>query len=118
MNALATTGVRLWLIAAALLIASESRPAWAADPPPSADEAAVEARVADLIKQLGAEEFAARESAQAELSQLGLEAFDALHAAQNHNDPEISLRARYLVRSMGVRWFQESDSADVVRILK
>src|SRR5687768_3867007 len=77
-----------------------------------------EARVAALIEQLGAEDFAAREKAQAELAQLGLEAFDTLHAAQNHHDPEIALRARYLVRSMSVRWFSESDSPEVVRILK
>jgi tetratricopeptide (TPR) repeat protein len=76
------------------------------------------ARVAELIQQLGAEDFAARESAQAELAQLGLEAFDALHAAQNDNDPEISLRARHLVRSMSVRWFHESDAPEVVKILR
>jgi tetratricopeptide (TPR) repeat protein len=88
---------------------------------PAADDAgqaALEARIASLIEQLGAEDFAAREKAQAELAQLGLEAFDTLHAAQHHHDPEIALRARYLVRSMSVRWFSESDSPEVVRILK
>ena len=79
---------------------------------------AVDARVAELIQQLGAEEFATREKAQAELGELGLEAFDALHAAQNDNDPEIALRARHLVRSMNVRWFQDSDSPDAVKILR
>ena len=88
------------------------------NPTASADQASHDERVGPLIQQLGAEDFAAREKAQAELAQLGLEAFDALHAAQNHNDPEIALRARHLVRSMAVRWFQESDSPDVVRILK
>src|SRR5690606_13823104 len=53
-----------------------------------------------LIEQLAADDFASRERAQAELSKLGLEAFDALHVAQNHHEPEIALRARYLVRSM------------------
>jgi len=77
-----------------------------------------EARLTELIKQLGAEDFTLRESAQAELAQLGLEAFDALHAAQNDNAPEVSLRARYLVRSMSVRWFHESDSPEVVKILR
>ena len=89
---------------------------------PAADKSAAtakdEARLIDLIKQLGAEDFTMRESAQAELAQLGLEAFDALHAAQNDNDPEVSLRARYLVRSMSVRWFHESDSPEVVKILR
>lgn len=78
----------------------------------------VESRIAGLIQQLGAEDFAAREKAQAQLSQLGLEAFDALHVAQKSNDPEVALRAKHLVRSMSVRWFQDSDSTDVVRILK
>ncbi|MEX2175786.1 MAG: tetratricopeptide repeat protein [Pirellulaceae bacterium] len=76
-----------------------------------------EGELADLIKQLGAEDFAARETAQSKLAQLGLEAFDALHVAQNDNDPEVALRARHLVRSMSVRWFQESDAPAVVRIL-
>jgi len=89
-------------------------------PVPSQTVATVkdEVRLAELIKQLGAEDFTMRETAQAELAQLGLEAFDALHAAQNDNDPEISLRARYLVRSMSVRWFHESDSPEVVKILR
>lgn len=87
--------------------------------PAAADEsAAAESRLKELIQQLGAEDFATREKAQAQLAQLGLEAFDALHAAQKSNDPEIALRAKYLVRSMSVRWFQDSDSTDVVRILK
>ena len=31
---------------------------------------------------------------------------------------EIALRARYLVRAMQVRWHQDSDTADVIRVLK
>ncbi|MCI0361993.1 MAG: tetratricopeptide repeat protein [Planctomycetaceae bacterium] len=95
--------------------------AQAAAEKPAADQPAAakdQARLAALIKQLGAEDFTTRETAQAELAHLGLEAFDALHAAQNDNDPEISLRARYLVRSMSVRWFHESDSPEVVKILR
>lgn len=84
----------------------------------SSSESAQEAQIDSLIKQLAADDFASRERAQAELSKLGLEAFDALHAAQSHHDPEIALRARYLVRSMSVRWFTESDSPQVVSILK
>ncbi len=88
----------------------------AKEQPPAATQD--DARLAALIAQLGAEDFTTREAAQAELAQLGLEAFDALHAAQNDNDPEVSLRARYLVRSMSVRWFHESDSPEVVKILR
>ncbi len=75
-------------------------------------------RIAKLIEQLGSDDFGAREKAQSELAQAGLEAYDALHAAQNRKDPEIALRARYLVRSMSVRWFAETDSPRVVAILK
>ncbi len=77
-----------------------------------------EARVAKLIEQLGAGDFTAREKAQAELSKIGLEAFDALNEAQHHDDVEIALRARYLVRAMQVQWYQDSDPADVIRVLK
>jgi tetratricopeptide (TPR) repeat protein len=77
-----------------------------------------EQRIGRLIEQLGAEDFGSRERAQGELSQLGLEAYDALHAAQSHHDPEIGLRARYLLRSMSVRWFADTDSPKVVAILK
>ena len=77
-----------------------------------------EAKVAKLIEQLGAGDFTAREKAQAELSKIGLEAFDALNEAQHHDDVEIALRARYLVRAMQVQWYQDSDPADVIRVLK
>ena len=104
---------------AALLLAATASSVRADDPPAaSADAAAIEAKLKSLIDQLGDEDFATRERAQAELSKLGLEAFDALHAAQTHNVPEVALRARYLVRSMNVRWFSDTDSPEVVRILK
>jgi tetratricopeptide (TPR) repeat protein len=77
-----------------------------------------EAKVAKLIEQLGAGEFAAREKAQADLAKIGLEAFDALNDAQHHDDVEIALRARYLVRAMQVRWHQDSDPAEVIRVLR
>ncbi|MFN0021258.1 MAG: tetratricopeptide repeat protein [Pirellulaceae bacterium] len=77
-----------------------------------------EAKVAKLIEQLGAGEFTARERAQADLAKIGLEAFDALNEAQHNDDVEIALRARYLVRSMQVRWHLDSDPAEVVRVLK
>ena len=76
------------------------------------------ATVEQLIEQLGAADFATREKAQAELHRFGLTAFDALHAAQYHDDIEIAMRARYLVRSMQVNWSLESDPIEVKRILK
>lgn len=110
------TRLSLWrgvLVASWLALAGHL---YADDPPPAAT--AGEARLKALIEQLGDADFAARERAQADLAQLGLEAFDALHAAQSHHVPEIALRARYLVRSMNVRWYSESDGPEVVRILK
>ncbi|HEX5446476.1 MAG TPA: tetratricopeptide repeat protein, partial [Pirellulales bacterium] len=49
---------------------------------------------------------------------IGFEAFDALTAAENHEDIEISLRARYLVRLMQVAWVVESDPPEVKSLLE
>lgn len=87
----------------------------AAEAAPIGDQ---EAKVAKLIEQLGAGDFTAREKAQTELSKIGLEAFDALNEAQHHDDVEIALRARYLVRAMQVQWYQDADPAEVIRVLK
>lgn len=92
---------------------------WADQPTAAAAaNAAYVSRIEKLIQQLGGDDFGQRENAQSELAQAGLEAYDALHAAQSHHDPEIALRARYLVRSMSVRWFSEADSPKVVAILR
>ena len=53
--------------------------------------------VQDLIRELGAEEFAARERAQSELSRLGLTAFESLEEAYDHEDFEIRMRVRRLL---------------------
>lgn len=83
-----------------------------------ADRAALEAVIANWIKQLGAEEYARRERAQAELRRLGLTAFDALLRAQESEDIEIAMRSRYLLRSMTVRWAHENDPLEVKEILR
>jgi tetratricopeptide (TPR) repeat protein len=74
-----------------------------------ASQAKLEERVGLLINKLGSSKYAEREGAQAELKRLGLTAFDALRKAQNHDDIEIATRARYLLNSMHVRWYLESD---------
>ncbi|HTN75487.1 MAG TPA: hypothetical protein VL096_09580, partial [Pirellulaceae bacterium] len=79
---------------------------------------AVKPEIAALIEKLGSPHYASRERAAAELSQLGLEAFDALHAAQNDPDIEVAERARYLLHSMHVNWSRPGDSPDVKRLLK
>jgi tetratricopeptide (TPR) repeat protein len=111
----------VWLATVLAAILFLTPPAGADNPPPVAADkfdAAFTSRIDKLIEQLGANDFALREKAQSELAQAGLEAYDALHAAQSHHDPEIALRARYLVRSMSVRWFSDADSPKVVAILK
>lgn len=85
---------------------------------PEGAAAAREDRVAQLIAQLGASDFSTREKAQAELGKLGLTVFDALSDAQHHEDIEIALRARFLVRSMHVQWHEEGDSPAVVQLLR
>jgi len=80
--------------------------------------AELEARIDALVKQLGDDNFAAREQAQAELARLGLAAFDALFRAQAHDDVEIAKRAQYLVRSMQVGWIRENDPPEVKSVLR
>src|SRR5690349_18652005 len=90
-----------WIILIAISVLLAGQPILADAPPTAAaNETEIADRIARLIEQLGADDFGTRERAQSELAQLGLEAYDALHAAQTHHDPEIALRARYLVSSM------------------
>lgn len=78
---------------------------------------ALAAKVDQLITDLGADQFARREHSQAALKQLGLVAFDALIEAQRHPDIEIALRARYLVRSLPIRWSRDTDPRGVKGLL-
>ena len=71
-----------------------------------------------LIEQLGSGLYSNREKAQLELQRLGLAAFDALFEARHHDDIEIGMRARYLIRSMQVSWSDENDTAAVVEVLR
>jgi len=78
---------------------------------------ALTAKVDELIEDLGADQFARRENAQAALKQLGLAAFDALIEAQRHPDIEIALRARYLVRKLTIKWDRDTDPRRVKGLL-
>ncbi|QDU28195.1 Tetratricopeptide repeat protein [Anatilimnocola aggregata] len=98
-------------------------PAWcallpAADPPEKRGAGDIDPKVAALVEQLGDDDFAIRQLAQARLSRMGLEAFDALVAAQYHPVLEVQMRARFLVRGMSVRWYDETDPPEVARLLK
>jgi hypothetical protein len=64
-------------------------------------EATTDDEVAALIRQLGDDDFALRESAAAALATLGGDASDALlAAAESSDDLEVALKARWLVESL------------------
>lgn len=86
-------------------------------PQATANVSAQQAKVDRLIIQLGDSQYANRVRAQEALKQLGLAAFDALHRAQDHDDIEIAMRARYLVRSMQVQWALADDPPAVRKLL-
>ena len=111
---LAAFGVLLALSSFAPVRGSDSAAETAAAP--SAD--AVSDPAAALIRELGAGDYASRERAQAKLRRLGLEAFDQLYDAQASDDIEIALRARYLLRSLTVRWSQDDDPLPVKELLR
>jgi len=74
--------------------------------------------IAKLVEQLGDNDYFVRQRAQSELARLGFEAFDALSAARDHDDIEIAVRARYLLRLMQIRWSFEGDPSQVKRLLE
>ncbi len=74
-------------------------------------------RIAELIEKLGSDSYASRIRARDQLKSLGLEAFDALRDAQNHDDSEILSAARYLISSLQVSWSKETDPREVQEIL-
>jgi tetratricopeptide (TPR) repeat protein len=71
-----------------------------------------------LIEHLGSPQYHTRERAQEELKRLGTAAFDALLSAQDHDDIEVAMRARYLVRSMSVAWTREGDSPELKQLFR
>lgn len=104
------------LFIGAALVASlaAALPAAAADPAPED----LDVRIGQLIVKLGSPHFLVRDRAQQELVQIGLPAFDQLFEAQQHDDIEIALRARYLVRKLRVTWARDDDPQEVRRLLR
>lgn len=106
-----------------LVFASTALPA----PSINADETATAAenqpqkstdqRIRELIEKLGSDSYATRIRARDQLKTYGLEAFDALREAQNHDDSEILSAARYLISSLQVSWSKDSDPKEVRDIL-
>lgn len=86
---------------------------------PEADQPAqsTDQRIRELIEKLGSDSYATRIRARNQLKMYGLEAFDALREAQNHDDSEILSAARYLISSLQVSWSKDSDPKEVREIL-
>lgn len=82
------------------------------------DAGELDRQIQQLISQLGSPQYFRRERAQAELERLGGVAFDAIRDAQFSDDIEIALRAKYLVRRLQVRWYDEHDPPEVRRVLR
>lgn len=84
---------------------------------PTAATSIDDAEISRLIEQLGNDRFFVREQAQASLAKLGYDAFDALVAAQEHEDIEIASRAKYLVRLVKVEWTVDGDPSQLKQVL-
>jgi tetratricopeptide (TPR) repeat protein len=110
-------GLGAWLLGAALWAPASAHDATAAGPP-APEGRSSDSLITHWIKELGAEQYARREKAQNELRRLGLAAFEALHEAQDHEDVEIALRARYLVHSMAIQWARDDDPSEVRDLLR
>ncbi len=86
---------------------------------PAAEEGdELDKQIAQLIEQLGDKDYFVRQKAQAQLAKLGFEAFDALAAAEEHEDLEVATRVKYLLRLMRTQWTTEDDPPEVQRYLE
>ena len=74
--------------------------------------------VEQLIEQLGSPVYKERIQAEKKLLKLNIEAFLPLFRAQEHKDPEIASRARYLVRKIQTNLVMPSDSAKVANLMQ
>lgn len=82
-----------WIALGASIVVPLGRPAWADEPPDAV-------RIARLITRLGNDAYTQREAAGAELAALGGAVRSELEAATRHDDPEVRLRAKELLRRL------------------
>jgi hypothetical protein len=75
-------------------------------------------RIANLIEQLGDENFQTRRAAELAIVRIGLPAFEQLRQAMNHPNVQIEVAARYLVRSQSVTWWLDTDPLSVRQVLQ
>ncbi len=74
--------------------------------------------IAELIQQLGDDDYAVRDLAERRLAELGFSAFDALTEAVDSDDLEVASRAEYLLRRLRVAWTAADDAPAVRRLLE
>lgn len=111
-------GLLVWVMAVWPVVLAGA-PMRASEPPDATSQMSeLDRRIAQWIEQLGDPDFARREKAQAELERIGLDAFDALREAAKHDDIEVALRAKYLLRRLQFRWYSEQDPIEVRRVLR
>ena len=67
---------------------------------------------------MGDKDYFIRQRAETELAKEGFEAFDALSEATLSSDPEVAVRARYLLRLMQVAWAGPDDPPEVKQLLR
>jgi hypothetical protein len=94
--------------------------------------AADDRRIGALVRQLGHEDYFAREEASRQLSRIGIAATGALRAAAESDDFEVSYRARRLLRTGGrdgeleqrqilltaaLRWLRQAQSSQATPVL-
>lgn len=108
---------RLTVLPAMLLTAAAvavPRTAVAADTAVSTPQPVDQKRIAQLIVQLGADDYFDREKAQAELTKVGAQAFDSLsEALDTQRDVEVLGRVAYLLRLIKVEWNDKNDAVEV-----
>ena len=78
----------------------------------------LDARVEQLLLQLGSQEPSLREQAENDLLQLGSAAFDVLETARDHEDPEIAERVRYLIAKIEFDWVATDDPPAVRSLME
>jgi hypothetical protein len=70
----------------------------------------LEATVRELVKRLGDEEYRVREEATSKLTALGSKAGPALLAFRDHEDPEVRLRVRQVLETLGILTPEQEES--------
>ncbi len=78
----------------------------------------LDARLDELIAQLGSPQFTVRRAAANEIREIGPEAFDRLQETTDSSDPEVAASASYLLRQIVVRWIGKDDSTIVRRVMR